>query len=162
VLALHAEQRSLLSALQAVESALQEAQASNNELSALRQRCEAALEAKCQAVAALKRELRDAHQVAEQVRLCSQQAGEDTAQECVSAEDVCMCVLVVECVYARRVCVCMHTCTWLVVVKCVNHRLGLDLLVLMVLKPTHVCVHKLTRCLLVWCVCIPHRRPVMH
>jgi chromosome segregation ATPase len=66
-MALQSEQRSLLSALDAVESALLEAREASEQQSALRQRLEAALEGKGQAVADLKRELKEARREAEQV-----------------------------------------------------------------------------------------------
>lgn len=61
------EQRSLLSALEAVESALHDARQACDEQSALRQRYEGALEGKTQALTELKRELREARKAAEQV-----------------------------------------------------------------------------------------------
>lgn len=67
VCVLQGEQRSLLSALEAVESALQDARQSCDEQTTLRQRYEASLQTKTQTISDLKRELKEARKAAEQV-----------------------------------------------------------------------------------------------
>lgn len=64
---LQGEQRSLLSALEAVESALHDARHDCDEQTTLRQRYESALEHKTHTISDLRRELKEARKVAEQV-----------------------------------------------------------------------------------------------
>lgn len=66
--ALQNEQSSLLSALEAVESALHDARQATDEQVALRQRYEGALETKTHTISELRRELKETRRAAEQVQ----------------------------------------------------------------------------------------------